>query len=165
MTEPVTVSPGETHRDREPGLQASPASTSRDKQLYLSSLLSLHMASISWKRADGTLVPGLAFGEVGRPGLVCIQEVRVHVVDVGGAMRCMPQQHAPPAGVFKRAGVSSARTHTCSSKSSGLCGVSKSTERSPKPLSCYQRRQCTCARRAASLPVMHTHHFGVSRLL
>lgn len=36
--------------------------------------LARRMSAITWKRKDGADVPGLAFGEKGSPGVVCIQE-------------------------------------------------------------------------------------------
>lgn len=32
------------------------------------------MSSLTWKRADGADVPGLVYGEAGRPGVIALQE-------------------------------------------------------------------------------------------
>ena len=43
-------------------------------RLQLQPLLLKRMASVSFARPDGSKVPGLAFGQAGKPGIVCIQE-------------------------------------------------------------------------------------------
>jgi dienelactone hydrolase len=50
------------------------------------------MSAVSWSRADGSAVPGLAYGDAGKPGVICIQEwwgvefdVKEHVSGGGAA--------------------------------------------------------------------------------